>query len=167
MNRWDCDSHYSQPTSLHPLTMLASSTISALLLASSTLATRSVSVSFVDSPATAVDVDNLIVSTRITNTGDETLRLLEEPRSLLTPNWPTETFEIRAGGIKTPFKGVRVCLLHASISPFSIDVGNFYQYSILWNLGQALPKCRSCKQGVPITSPRQFRRPHSLTRRRV
>lgn len=101
--------------------MLALSSISALLLASGAFASRSVSVSFVNSPATTVDVDSLVVSTRITNTGDETLRLLEEPRSLLTPNWPTETFEIRAGGIKTPFKGVRVCSLHDSISLFSLD----------------------------------------------
>lgn len=100
--------------------MLGSSTLAALLLASGAFATRSVSVSFVDSPATVVDVDSLTVSTRITNTGDETLRLLEEPRSLLTPNWPTETFELSAGGVKTPFKGVRVCLFRALSPQFNL-----------------------------------------------
>lgn len=52
----------------------------------SVLAFPSVSVAF-SGEKSVVDVDNFKVVATVTNTGDETLNLLNDPNSLLTPNW--------------------------------------------------------------------------------
>jgi len=55
------------------------------------------------------DVDNFVVKTILTNNGDETLTLLNEPESILTPQWKTNVFGIvAADGGAAKFGGVRV-----------------------------------------------------------
>lgn len=86
-----------------------SSIVLALLAGSSVvLATPSVSVSF-EGDKVVTDVNNFKVVTKVSNTGDETLTLLNDPNSLLTPNWYTKTFSITsAEGVSPEFKGVAV-----------------------------------------------------------
>ncbi|KAK7438480.1 hypothetical protein VKT23_018095 [Stygiomarasmius scandens] len=53
-------------------------------------------------------VDNLKVTAKLTNTGDETLRVLNDPRSVLSSH-PTNTFSISdADGASPSFNGMRV-----------------------------------------------------------
>ncbi|KDQ12121.1 hypothetical protein BOTBODRAFT_189398 [Botryobasidium botryosum FD-172 SS1] len=62
----------------------------------------------VNAPASVLHVDNLSVKTTITNTGDETVKLLNDPRSPLS-TWNTDTFSITNGNGATPnFTGVKV-----------------------------------------------------------
>ncbi|KAF8317606.1 zincin [Clavulina sp. PMI_390] len=75
---------------------------------STVLATPKVSVSF--SGESHVDgVDNFKVVAKVANTGDETLTLLNDPNTLLTPQWLTKSFHISsAEGVVPEFKGVAV-----------------------------------------------------------
>ena len=60
-------------------------------------------------PDAVSDVDNFVVKTILTNNGDETLTLLNEPDSILTPQWKTNVFGIvAANGAAASFDGVRV-----------------------------------------------------------
>jgi len=55
------------------------------------------------------DVDNFVVKTILTNNGDESLTLLNEPDSILTPQWKTNIFGIvSTNGGAAKFDGVRV-----------------------------------------------------------
>jgi peptidyl-Lys metalloendopeptidase len=61
-------------------------------------------------PSNIVDVDNLSVHATITNTGDETLKLLRDPRSALN-TFDAHTFNVAgANGASPFFKGARVCI---------------------------------------------------------
>ena len=62
----------------------------------------------VTGPATVDGVENLKVVTTLTNTGDETLKLLNDPNGVLD-TLPTETFTItNDSGASPDFIGVRV-----------------------------------------------------------
>ncbi|KAK7046104.1 hypothetical protein VNI00_007105 [Paramarasmius palmivorus] len=70
-------------------------------------ATKSLSLS-VSAPESVADVSSFSVVTTITNTGDETLKLLNDPRSALSP-WATNTFEVaNSDGVAPEFTGVIV-----------------------------------------------------------
>ncbi|KAI3595039.1 extracellular protease [Moniliophthora roreri] len=70
-------------------------------------ATKSVSLS-VSAPESVADVSRFEVVTTIANTGDETLKLLNDPRSALT-SWATNTFDVsNADGVAPEFTGVIV-----------------------------------------------------------
>ncbi|KAF8317605.1 deuterolysin M35 metalloprotease [Clavulina sp. PMI_390] len=80
----------------------------ALVSSSISLATPRVSVSF-SGESHVVDVDNFKIVAHLTNTGDETLTLLNSPNTLLTPEWSTRAFQIsNAKGITPEFKGLVV-----------------------------------------------------------
>lgn len=83
--------------------------IVALLAGSSAVfAAPSVAVSFTGEK-TVIDVDNFKIVAKLTNRGDETLTLLNDPRALITPHWKTKTFHItNANGVVPEFKGVAV-----------------------------------------------------------
>lgn len=75
-------------------------------LAASTSAHKSLSVS-VSNPSTA-DVDGLKLTTTISNTGDETLKLVNDPRTPLS-SWATNTFAVSSDDGTVPaFTGVKV-----------------------------------------------------------
>ncbi|KAL0564815.1 hypothetical protein V5O48_017226 [Marasmius crinis-equi] len=70
-------------------------------------ATKLLSVS-VSAPSSSFDVSGLEVTTTITNTGDETLKLLNNPASVLS-KWATNSFEVtNADGTTADFTGVKV-----------------------------------------------------------
>jgi len=80
------------------------------LLASPIAAVPSLSMS-VSSPEVSVNgVISLHITTKIQNTGDEPLRLLNDPHSILTPDWETDVFNIvkAGGGARPDFRGVMV-----------------------------------------------------------
>ncbi|KDQ16122.1 hypothetical protein BOTBODRAFT_43700 [Botryobasidium botryosum FD-172 SS1] len=78
-------------------------------LASPILAAPGLSLT-VSAPSAIEDVDALKVTTTLTNTGTETLKLLNDPNSVLTPQWKTRTFDItgQSSGAVPSFKGVKV-----------------------------------------------------------
>ncbi|KAF9259016.1 zincin [Marasmius fiardii PR-910] len=80
-------------------------TLAAFLSAVSAAKLLSVSIS---APSTSADVSDFEVVTTVTNTGDETLKLLNNPDSVLS-KWATNSFEIsNADGVKPKFTGVHV-----------------------------------------------------------
>jgi hypothetical protein len=92
---------------IHP-TMISAAVLALLAGCSTVFAVPSVSVSFTGEK-TVTDVDNFKVVVKVTNSGDETLTLLDDPRTLLTPDWNTETFHItNSEGVVPEFKGVAV-----------------------------------------------------------
>ncbi|KDQ08524.1 hypothetical protein BOTBODRAFT_138789 [Botryobasidium botryosum FD-172 SS1] len=88
--------------------MLACALALSLQLASLIAAAPSLSIT-VSSPEVIVNgVNNLHVTTTIYNTCDETLKLLNDPRSILTPDWETDIFRIvkTGSGVGPDFRGV-------------------------------------------------------------
>ncbi|PPQ64033.1 hypothetical protein CVT24_008846 [Panaeolus cyanescens] len=83
------------------------------LLASLVLAAVSVSASpaltlTVSAPSDVSGVENLKVTARITNVGDETIKLLEDPRSLAS-KFPVNKFKVaNARGVRPAFSGAKV-----------------------------------------------------------
>ena len=60
-------------------------------------------------PKTVSDIDDFTIKTVLTNTGDETLTLLNDPNSILTPKWKTNIFGITStDGKSANFNGVIV-----------------------------------------------------------
>lgn len=81
------------------------------LVASAVAVTAAPGLSLTLSGANKVDgVQNLKVTATITNTGDETLKLLNDPRGPLN-KFPTESFVINHedSGAAPAFTGARVC----------------------------------------------------------
>lgn len=64
----------------------------------------------VSGPENVNDVANLKVTTTLHNTGSETLRLLNDPKSVLAPEWETDVFDVvhQASGAVPSFHGVKV-----------------------------------------------------------
>lgn len=88
--------------------MLSSAVLAFLAGSTAVLASSGVSVTFAGEKVVN-DVDNFKVVAKVTNTGDETLTLLNDPKTLLTPNWATKAFHISsAEGVVPEFKGVAV-----------------------------------------------------------
>lgn len=89
--------------------MMLASTVLALLTGSPfVLASSSISVSFAGDEFIH-NADDFKIVAKVTNTGDETLTLLNDPNTLLTPNWPTKMFHLsNAQGLIPEFKGVVV-----------------------------------------------------------
>ncbi|KAL1740844.1 hypothetical protein HDZ31DRAFT_67522 [Schizophyllum fasciatum] len=79
-----------------------------LSLAAAASATKSLKVSTA-APSELADVSDLSVTTKIENTGDETLKLLIDPRSALS-SWATNTFTVTHAdsGASVDFTGVKV-----------------------------------------------------------
>ncbi|KAL1681096.1 hypothetical protein EV122DRAFT_261233, partial [Schizophyllum commune] len=79
-----------------------------LSLAAAASATKSLKVSTA-APSELTDVSDLSVTTTIVNTGDETLKLLTDPRSALS-SWATNTFAVTHAdsGAGVDFTGVKV-----------------------------------------------------------
>ncbi|KAK0201350.1 hypothetical protein DFS33DRAFT_1346499 [Desarmillaria ectypa] len=78
-----------------------------LAFASVTSATKSLTIS-ASAPTSLSDVSNLEVVTTIVNSGDETVKLLNDPRTVLS-SWATESFTvINSAGISADFTGVAV-----------------------------------------------------------
>ncbi|KAG8914197.1 hypothetical protein FRC02_005076, partial [Tulasnella sp. 418] len=77
-------------------------------LALPSFAVKDISVSITGSGST-IDADNFKIKTIITNTGDESVTLLNEPNSVLTPQWKTNIFGVVANnGAAARFKGMKV-----------------------------------------------------------
>lgn len=89
--------------------MFSSAVLALLAGASAVLASSSgISVSLTGKKGIA-DVDDFKVVAKITNSGTETITLLNDPNTLLTPNWATKTFHLsNAEGVVPEFKGVAV-----------------------------------------------------------
>lgn len=63
---------------------------------------------YVPGPSSVSSVENLKLTTTLTNTGDETLKILNDPRGPLN-KLPTDTFAISAGSGATPsFTGIKL-----------------------------------------------------------
>lgn len=59
-------------------------------------------------PVALTNVENLEITTTVTNTGDETLKLLKDPRGALS-SWATQTFTVaNEHGASPEFNGVAV-----------------------------------------------------------
>lgn len=59
--------------------------------------------------SSVVGVNNLEVSTTLTNTGDETLKILNDPSTILNNNYATNSFAISSAEDASPlFNGVKV-----------------------------------------------------------
>jgi peptidyl-Lys metalloendopeptidase len=55
------------------------------------------------------DVDDFVIQTKLINSGDESLTLLNDPNSILTPSLKTNVFGIVAtGGSSAKFNGMKV-----------------------------------------------------------
>jgi len=81
----------------------------------------------ISGPQTVQGIENLILVTTMTNTGDETLKLLNDPRSLLS-NMSTDTFIVRdAAGRRPSFHGIRV----KYIPSVTAVIGNEDAFTIL------------------------------------
>ncbi|KAG9093754.1 hypothetical protein FS749_013800 [Ceratobasidium sp. UAMH 11750] len=61
----------------------------------------------VSGPQTITDVDNLTVKATVTNTGSETVKLLKDPRTVLS-DWRTNTFAIEGVAGTPAFTGIKV-----------------------------------------------------------
>ena len=95
----------SQPTS-RPLAMIGSFLVLLAYILAAT-ATRSVNVK-VSALEAVSNVDDFDVSTTITNTGDETLKLLKDPRTPLS-SFATNTFVVtNSEGAYPSFSGIKV-----------------------------------------------------------
>ncbi|KAK0222392.1 hypothetical protein IW262DRAFT_1448336 [Armillaria fumosa] len=78
-----------------------------LAFASVVSATWSLTIS-TSSPASVADVSSLEVVTTVVNSGDETVKLLNDPRTVLS-SWATESFTVvNSAGIPADFTGVAV-----------------------------------------------------------
>lgn len=120
--------HYSTPLQLRLvpdllLDMLGRSSLF-ILLASALSVSAAPQLSVKLSGAWQVnDASDLKVTATVTNTGDETLKLLNDPRGPLSNKLPTETFQIthQDSGAKPSFTGAVVSLsLQAIASTFLI-----------------------------------------------
>ena len=91
--------------------MLASfnrSSLLALALAAASGLASALSIK-VSGPQAVSSVDDLIVKTSLTNSGTREITLLNDPNSILTPNWKTATFGVvSADGAPAKFGGVKV-----------------------------------------------------------
>ncbi|KAI0634938.1 Metalloprotease [Trametes polyzona] len=88
-------------------TAVAAAAIALSIFLADALATPSILLQ-VSGPSSIVDVDNLKILTTLTNTGDEPLRLLNDPRSPLS-DLPTDTFTItNPHGTSPDFTGIAV-----------------------------------------------------------
>lgn len=61
----------------------------------------------VSGPQAVTDVDNLTVKAIVTNTGSETVKLLNDPRTVLS-NWRTDTFAIEGTAGTPAFTGIKI-----------------------------------------------------------
>ncbi|QRV85905.1 peptidyl-Lys metalloendopeptidase [Ceratobasidium sp. AG-Ba] len=61
----------------------------------------------VSGPQAVTDVDNLTVKATLTNTGSETVKLLKDPRTVLS-EWRTNTFAIESTAGTPAFTGIKV-----------------------------------------------------------
>ncbi|CAE6423933.1 unnamed protein product [Rhizoctonia solani] len=61
----------------------------------------------VTGPSVVTDVDNLTVKAIVTNTGAETVKLLKDPRTVLS-DWRTNTFAIEGAAGTPAFTGIKV-----------------------------------------------------------
>lgn len=61
----------------------------------------------VSGPQSVTDVDNLSVKAVVTNTGSETVKLLNDPRTVLS-NWRTNSFAIEGAAGSPDFTGIKV-----------------------------------------------------------
>ncbi|KAK0244887.1 hypothetical protein EDD85DRAFT_215286 [Armillaria nabsnona] len=78
-----------------------------LAFASVASATKSLTIS-ASAPASILDVSALEVVTTVVNSGDETVKLLNDPRTVLS-SWATESFTVvNSAGISADFTGVAV-----------------------------------------------------------
>ncbi|KAF9015908.1 zincin [Hymenopellis radicata] len=123
---------------------MLSSALFALVSAGVASATKSLSISTY-APASLTDVSALEVVTTITNTGDETVTLLNDPRTVLS-SWATQSFIITGeSGVEADFTGVAVRYIPEVVAQKaeksvtvlaageSVDVthevGNFYNFT--------------------------------------
>lgn len=141
---------------------MISSVVVALLAGSSAVfAAPSVSVSFAGEKV-VTDVDNFKVVAKVSNTGSETLTLLNDPNSLLTPHWSTKTFSIAsAEGAVPEFKGVAVR------SPFATHRRAFVCLLSNLNIGQVVRQVRCQEQVIHHPRARPDARLRAHTRWRV
>ncbi|KAG8957534.1 hypothetical protein FRC03_010048 [Tulasnella sp. 419] len=106
--------------------MLSTVFIAALLSAAVASAERTLSLK-VSAPISITDVDNLVVKATISNTGDETLKLLNDPRSPLS-TWATDSWDITdAKGRSPKFTGVKVRYAPS----VAVKLGNPKDFTIL------------------------------------
>ncbi|CAE6500423.1 unnamed protein product [Rhizoctonia solani] len=61
----------------------------------------------VTGPSTVTDVENLAVKATVTNTGSETVKLLKDPRTVLS-DWRTNAFAIEGAAGSPAFTGIKV-----------------------------------------------------------
>ncbi|QRV85906.1 peptidyl-Lys metalloendopeptidase [Ceratobasidium sp. AG-Ba] len=61
----------------------------------------------VTGPSSVTDVENLMVKATLTNTGSETLKLINDPRTVLS-NWKTNAFAIEGEAGSPKFTGIKV-----------------------------------------------------------
>ena len=61
----------------------------------------------VTGPSSVTDVDNLSVKATITNTGSESVKLLKDPRTVLS-DWRTNAFAIEGASGTPAFTGIKV-----------------------------------------------------------
>ncbi|KAG9010752.1 hypothetical protein FRB90_007673 [Tulasnella sp. 427] len=87
--------------------MFARSSLLALCLAAASALAADISVK-VAGPTVITSVDNFTIKTVITNHGAEEVSLLNDPNSVLTPSWKTNTFGIVGpNGTPAKFDGVK------------------------------------------------------------
>ncbi|TRM66117.1 hypothetical protein BD626DRAFT_197166 [Schizophyllum amplum] len=99
--------------------------VSVALSAMTASATQSVSLK-VAGPSDVTDVENLKVTTTITNTGDETLRLFNDPNSALS-TLPANTFAIsNSAGAAPKFQGIK-----AKYSRDTVVAKNLKSFTVL------------------------------------
>ncbi|KIO33834.1 hypothetical protein M407DRAFT_178222 [Tulasnella calospora MUT 4182] len=88
--------------------MFARSSLLALCLAAASALAADLSVK-VTGPTVVTSADNFTIKTVITNNGAEAVNLLDDPNSILTPKWKTNTFGIVGpNGIPAKFDGVKL-----------------------------------------------------------
>ncbi|KAJ8075548.1 hypothetical protein PM082_021178 [Marasmius tenuissimus] len=130
---------------LRPPTFQLTETAVVFALLSVCSASRLLSVS-ISAPASSDDVTGLEVVTTVTNTGNETLKLLNNPMSVLS-KWATDSFEVHNGdGVAADFNGLFVrynpelAVESNDASEFVVltpgasfevahEVGNFYNFT--------------------------------------
>ena len=68
-------------------------------------------------PENVASVDNFTVKTIVSNTGAETVTLLNDPNSILTPKWKTNTFGlVGPNGVPAKFGGIKVSALFRAVT---------------------------------------------------
>ncbi|KAK0211138.1 peptidyl-Lys metalloendopeptidase [Desarmillaria ectypa] len=97
-----------------------------------------------------VDIENLYVSATLTNTGDTTVKILNDPSSILSPTFSTNTFDINSASGSPSFVGMKV-----KYNPFSVIKRNREQSFTVLSPGESVTVDHALANAYNFTGSRE------------